>query len=184
MNDLLINLFKYYSKFVPKEVLRELFIQPERSRKSGYNEIETEVLAMDNTDVIPEIEKFVVSVNEAFVSSRIKNAKGFILFVEYGRISANHDIIKGVVESLAVTIACNFSDNNNNDNLNEILLMNQCLEILDRIIRHMEDEQQGLDFCANAELVSYPVDIQVVDPVHFYGFGGWCAMFTNSTTIL
>jgi hypothetical protein len=168
---------------VPKEVLRKLFIQPARSRKPGYGEIETEALALDDTAVFPEIETFVVSINESFVSSRIKNAKGFILFVEYGRISANHNTIKGIVESLAVTIAYNFSDNNN-DNLNEILLMNQCLEILDRIIRRMEDEQQELDFCANAELVSYPVDIQVVDPVHFYGFGGWCAMFTNSTTIL
>jgi hypothetical protein len=183
MNDLIINLFKYFSQFVPQEVLKGIFIQPEKSRKPGYPEIEAEIRTSADTNRIPDIEKFIVSINENFVSERIKNTKGIILFVEYGKFSVDHETMKGVKESLAVTVAHTFTDTNN-DNLNEILLMNQCLEILDRIIRTMKEEQEQLDFCANGELVTFPVDIQVVDPASFYGCGGWSAMFTNAYTIL
>lgn len=183
MNELIINLFKYFAKFVPKDVLQEIFLQPLSSRKAGYDDIESEVLALSDNDIIPDIEKFVVSINENYVSERIKNSQGFVLFVEYGKLSVNHEIEKGIVESLAISVVHNFSDNNN-DNLNEIILMNQCLDILDQILRQMTLEQEDLDFCASAELITYPAEIQIVDPVNFYGCGGWCAMFTNANTIL
>lgn len=183
MNDLIINLFKYFSKFVSKEVLEGIFIQPDNSRKTGYSEIESEILAQSDNNVIDEIEKFVVSINENFISERIKNSHGFILFVEYGKLNVDHNTEKGIVQSLAVTVAYNFSDNNN-DNLNEIIHMNKCLDILDKILRRMGEEQSELDFCANSELITYPAEIQAVDPMSFYGCGGWCAMFTNANTIL
>jgi hypothetical protein len=183
MNELIINLFIYFAKFVPKDVLQNIFIQPISSRRAGYDDIESEVLALDGTSVIPDIKKFVVSINENFISERIKNSNGFIFFVEYGKLSVNHEVEKGVVESIAVSIVHNFSDNNN-DNLNEIILMDQCLEILDKILRQMGDEQEELDFCSGAELITYPAEIQVVDPMSFYGCGGWCAIFTNANTIL
>jgi hypothetical protein len=183
MNDIIINLFKYFSRFVPNESLKEIFIQPEHSRRAGYSEIEAEIMGLDNKPFIPEIERFIVSINENFVSERIKNFNGIILFVEYGKHSIDHSVMKGVKESLAVTIARNFSDANN-DNLNEILLMNQCLEILDKIIRTMQEEQNGPDFCINGELITFPVEVMPVDPALFYGCGGWNAMFTNSYTLL
>lgn len=183
MNELIINLFKYFAKFVPKDVLQDVFLQPLTSRKAGYDDIEAEVLALDQTKVIPDIEKFIVSINENYVSERIKNSKGFVLFVEYGKLSVDHTVEKGIIESLAVSIVHPFSDNNN-DNLNEIILMNQCLEILDQILRQMAFEQEDLDFCTSAQLISYPTEIQVVDPLNFYGCGGWCAMFTNANTLL
>ncbi|MDR0681175.1 MAG: hypothetical protein LBG15_04895 [Dysgonamonadaceae bacterium] len=150
MNNVISNLFKYYSRFVPKESLKEIFIQPEHSRRAGYSEIEAEIMGSDNKSVIPEIERFILSVNENFVSEKIKNFNGIILFVEYGKHSIDHSVMKGIKELLSITVARNFSDANN-DNLNEILLMNQCLEILERIIRTMYEEQNGPDFCANGE---------------------------------
>lgn len=140
MNDLIINLFKYFSKFVPKDVLEKIFIQPDGSRKTGYSEIESEVLSQGDDSVIDDIEKFVISINENFISERIKNSHGFILFVEYGKLNVNHDVEKGIIQSLAITVAYNFSDNNN-DNLNEIIQMNQCLDILDRIIRYYDTQR-------------------------------------------
>ena len=182
--DLIIKLLRYFSRFVPTEVLKETMIQPERSRLPGYSEIQAEILAEPVWDIrIPEIEKFVLSINEKFVSERIKNSKGFILFVEYGNFSADFLRANGVKESIAVIVAHNFSDTNN-DNLNEVVLMNRCLEILLSIIRQMIADQGQLDFCSSIDLITMPVDIQVVDPVMFYGCGGWCAMFQNSTTIL
>jgi len=183
MNELIIELFKYFARFVPKKALEEIFIQPTSSRKTGYDQIKTEILSLPDDNVIVDIEKFVVSANENFVSDKIKNAQGVILFIEYGRVDVDHHIIKGIRESLAVTVACDFSTKNH-DNLNEILLMNRCLEILDRIIRRMGVDQQDLDFCAEAELISEPVEIHIVEPASFYGFGGWCAMFQNAKTDL
>ena len=181
--DFIISLYKYFSRFVPKEVLKKMLIQPEKSRRTGYSEIEAELLALPDTDIIPEFETFVVSINEKFISERVRNNKGFILFVEYGKISAEYGTVKGIQESLAITVAHHFSDNNN-DNLNEILLMNQCLNILNKIIQTMISQQEELDSCADQKLITFPVDIQVVDPVSFYGNGGWCAMFNNANTIL
>jgi hypothetical protein len=182
MNDSIINLFRYYAKFIPKKVLNQIFIQPDRSRLAGYTQIETEILSSPDTHVIPAITRYVVSVNENFVSEKIKNLKGYILFVEYGKISLNHEVSDGIRQSLALTIAHPFSDTNG-DNLNEVLLMNDALEILDHILRVMNQEQHGLDFCGNT-LLRWPAELLPVDPVAFYGCGGWSATFTNSYTLL
>ena len=82
-----------------------------------------------------------------------------------------------------MTVAHNFSDTSN-DNLNEVILMNRCLDILLFIIRQMFADMEQLDFCSALELITTPIDIQVVDPSSFYGCGGWCAMFQNSQTIV
>ena len=185
--DLIIKLFRYFSRFVPTSVLKETMIQPERSRLPGYSEIQAEIL-LDPSDPlqnvrIPEIKKFVLSINENFVSERIKNSNGFILFVEYGNIAADFLRANGVKQSIAVTVAHNFSDANH-DNLNEVLLMNRCLDLLMIILRQMIADQGQLDFCSSIDLITMPVDILAVEPAMFYGCGGWCAMFQNSTTIV
>jgi len=181
--DLIIKLFRYFCRFVPLSVLKEILIQPERSRFPGYSEIEAEILADPAPGVrIPEIEKFVLSVNENFLSERIKNSKGFILFVEYGKISADFKRMNGVQEFLAITVARNFSDANH-DNLNEVLLINRCLDILLSIIKQMLADMGQIDFCSDIELITMPIDIQPIEPKMFYGCGGWCALFHNSTTI-
>jgi hypothetical protein len=144
--DLIIDLYKYFSKFVPKQVLIDRFIQPDTTQNVGYSEVESEILARGNESVIDRIESFIVSINENYVSQRVKNAKSVTLFVEYGKISL--------------------------------------WIILDSIIRTMQEEQEELEFCGITELVTYPIEIQPVDPVTFYGRGGWCALFQNSTTLL
>ena len=182
-DDLIIKLFRYFSRFVPVAVLKEIMIQPKHSRVPGYSEIEAEILSDPEGKIrIPEIKKFVLSVNEKFVSERIRNASGFILFVEYGNIAADFNRANGVRESIALTVAHGFSDTNN-DNLNEALRMNHCLNILMQILRQMVADQGQLDFCSSIELITMPVEIYPVEPELFYGCGGWCAMFQNTTTI-
>jgi hypothetical protein len=182
--DLIIKLFRYFSRFVPATVLKEIMIQPKQSRFPGYSEIEAEILSAQTVDVrIPEIKKFVLSINEKFISERIKNASGIILFVEYRDFIADFSRANGVKETVAVTVAQGFSDSNN-DNLNEALLMNRCLNILMQILRQMIADQEQPDFCPSIELIAMPVEILPVDPTLFYGCGGWCAMLQNSTTIV
>ena len=182
MNDTIIRLFKYFARFVPKPVLSAVFIQPDSSRMAGYAEVETEIMTAPDTRVIPLIARFVVSVNDNFVSERIKNLNGFLLFVEYGKISVNHDRMDGIRQTLALTVAHPFSDANS-DNLNEILLMNRALEILDRILRAINEEQHELDFCGGS-LLQWPAEIHPIDPIAMHGCGGWSVTFTNAFTIL
>jgi len=179
--DLIHKLFRYFSRFVPISLLNEIMIQPGHSQMPGYALTQAEVLS-DPGVRIPDIEKYIFSINEKFVSERIKNSKGVILFVEYGTISADFTQANGVRQSIAVTVARNFSDANN-DNLNEAILMNRCLDILMTILQQMFADMGELDFCAAIELITPPIEIQVVDPALFYGCGGWCAQFQNSTTI-
>ena len=181
--DLIIELYKYFSRFVPKKVLRDMFIQPESTQNPGYSEVKAEILAAGNQQVIDKIQTFVLSINENYLSQRVKNARGIILFVEYGKIELDHEASQGVKEILSIAVVNDFSTAGN-DNLNEILLMNECLIILDSILQTMQTKQEELDFCGNSQLIIYPVEIQPVDPVVFYGRGGWMAMFKNAKTIL
>jgi hypothetical protein len=183
MGDLVIGLFKYFARFVEKDVLKGVFVQPNQSRRAGYSEIETEVMLQADGDVIPAVRRYIVSLNRNFVSECIKNVKGFILFVEYGPMSVDHDVNQGVQELLSVTVAFPFSDSNN-DSVNEILLMNEGLEILDRIVRTMMRDQSELGFCSGRRLVSFPVEIDTVDPFKFHGCGGWRAVFSGVYTIV
>ena len=180
--DLIIDIFKYYARFVPKSVLEKIFVQPAASRLTGYDMIRAEVLAQPTAREIPGIDAYIVSINENFVSERIRNAAGFILFVEYGVLSVDHTVTEGVQQSLAVSVVRNFSDANS-DNLNEIILMNRCLVMLDTILQAMNDEQNELDFC-DGSLVAWPVKTEPVDPALFYGCGGWVAKFKKINTVL
>jgi len=179
--ELIIDIFRYYARFVPKSVLDRLFIQPAASRLPGYDQLRAEVMALPAARELPDLDTFVVSINENFVSERIKNAAGFILFVEYGAFSLDHTVAEGVVEQLAVTVVRNFSDTNN-DSINELILMNRCFELLDTILQTMVADQADIDFC-DGSLIEQPVKVQPVDPASFYGCGGWVAMFQKTNTI-
>ena len=180
--DLIIDLFRYFSKFVPKSVLDKIFAQPSHSRLAGYDEVRTDVLAVPDTQVLAEFDTFVVSVNENFVSERIKNSAGYILFVEYGEFSIDHSVPEGVKEWISVAVARNFSDSNN-DSVNELLLMNKCFVLLDNILQAMFAEQNELEFC-DGSLAAMPVTIQPIEPAMFYGCAGWVAKFKKINTIL
>jgi hypothetical protein len=181
MKDIAIDLYKYFSKFVPAEVLSKSLTQSEASQKPGYSEIALEVQQLSQQR-IPDIDTFVVSINEKFVSERCKNSKGIILFVEYGKISHTPNKEHGTVEHIAISVAHEMAESNM-DNLNELLIMNRCFEILTDIIKTMHEEQSELDFCAGEELVTYPVEFSVIDTKEFYGCGGWFATFKNTKTV-
>ena len=180
--DLILDIFKYYAKFVPKGVLEKIFVQPAASRFAGYGQIRAEVLALPDTDVLPGLDAFIVSVNENFVSERMKNASNHILFVEYGTVTVDHTVPEGIQEHLAVSVVHKFSDSNS-DSINELIRMNQCFVLLDKILQTMAIDQSMLDFCDGA-LVTAPVKVEPVDPSLFYGCGGWVAQFKKVNTII
>ena len=179
-SQVILTLYKYYSRFVSKPVLAKTFVKPSK-QAVGYDEVISEVSNYPDTNVIPAIDAFVFSANEAFVSEKVKNSKGIVLYVEYGAFSYSPNQAGGVKEKLAVHIACPYSPSNN-DNLNETLLMDNMHGILCSILDQMELDQKQLLFCGTSKLVEFPAEIVAIDPPLFYDRIGWMAIFDYSTT--
>lgn len=181
--DVIISLFRYFSAYVPKSVLSELFRLPDISREPGYDEFVAEVLSTPDDKVIPSINTFVCSANRKYVSDKIKNSDGIVLFVEYGSVLFNPGVTDGVKQKLAVTV-CREYNVSNNDNLNEALLMNECGNILSEILQQMQTDQENEDVCGLSNLIVFPADILPVDSDVFFDRSGWTALFDNQNTIV
>lgn len=182
MNDqeILIYLFKYFAKFIPKDVLKKMFVKSKETVE-GYDEIASEVLAAPDDLIIPGIDAFIFSANEEFLEKKIKNSIKTVLYVEYGAFSYAPNTRHGVKEKLGLHVACPYSASNN-DNLNEMLLMNKMHGILCSILDQMEKDQKDLNFCGNTELITFPAEIVAIDPPLFFDRTGWMAIFDYSTT--
>lgn len=178
--EILITLFKYYAKFVPKPVLRDMF-RKSSGQIPGYDEIAAEILAAADTHVIPDIDAFIFSANEGFLSKKIKNSKKTVLYVEYGAFTYNPNRMHGLKEKLGLHVAHPYSATNN-DNLNEMLIMDKMYKILTSILDQMEKDQNALNFCGNTRLIEYPAEVVAIDPPLFYDRTGWMAIFDYSTT--
>lgn len=181
--DSIIQLFRYFSNYVPKSVLNKMFRQPSHSREHGYTEFKAEVLNTDNDKVVIGIGTFVCSANRKYVSDSIRNSKGIILFVEYGSVAFDPEATDGVKQQLAVTV-CREYNAANNDNLNEALIMNECYNILSQILQQMEIDQSNGDVCNIGNLIKFPAEILPIDSETFFDRSGWTALFDNQNTYI
>lgn len=179
--DIIVTLFKYFSKFVKKEILQAMLVNSEGSQQPGYAEIEAEILNQPDDFVIDDIDMFVFSTNEKFVSDRMKNVDKISLFVEYGAFAYDPTKPLGVRQKLAVHVAFPYSMANN-DNLNETLLMNRMHNVLCTVLDQMEADQTDLEFCGTRELINFPAEIVPIEPMLFYDRSGWMAIFDHSVT--
>lgn len=178
--DILITLFKYFAQFVPKPVLKKMFVKT-RKQLAGYTEISAEVLAAPDSLIIPDLDAFIFSANEDFLTKKLKNAKGTVLYVEYGAFSYTPNTSLGVKEKLALHVAYPYSATNN-DNLNEMLIMDRMYKVLTSILNQMEKDQNSLNFCGNTKLIEFPAEVVAIDPPLFHNRTGWMAIFDYSTT--
>ena len=179
--DAVLTLFRYYAKFVPKEALEKIFVLTGSSGVPGYDETAAEMLNLPDDDVISDISSYIYSINEKFVSDKIRNNEKIILYVEYGAISYDPTRPKGTSQKLAVYVAFPLSMANN-DNLKESLLMEKTLDILATILNKMETDQSDLDFCGNTKLIEFPAEIYPIESYAFYDHTGWMAMLDYETT--
>lgn len=179
--DLTLDLFKYFSRFIERKVLKKIFVVESDSQRPGYNEVVTELLAENNNMSEDRITNYVFSMNEDFVRDKLRNNTDIILYVEYGAISYQPNVMNGTREKLAVYIAFPYSMTNN-DNLNETLLMNEAYRILTRILNRMEKDQKHEGFCPTKTLINFPAEIVPIDSFSFYDHSGWMAIFDYSST--
>lgn len=181
--DLTLDLFKYFAKFVSREVLKKIFVVGPDTQRPGYSETVAELLASDDSAAEKRITNYVFSTNEDFVVDKLRNNSDIILYVEYGTLSYQPNMMNGTREKLAVYIAFPYSMTNN-DNLNEALLMNEALSILTCLLNMMEKDQKHEDFCPTKTLINFPAEIVPIDSFRFYDHTGWMAIFDYSETNL
>lgn len=131
--------------------------------------------------VIEGIDAFIFSANQEFVSDKVKNSKGVILYIEYGAFTYEPNVQHGVKEHIGITVAYPYSMKDS-DNLNESLLMNRMHNILCQILDQMETDQTALEFCSNKTLIDFPVNIAAITPEMFHDRTRWTAIFQNSST--
>ncbi|MDR1544437.1 MAG: hypothetical protein LBS50_08550 [Prevotellaceae bacterium] len=169
--DNLLQLYKYFSKFVPAEVLQQSAVAVADGREA-YNEIFTEIINNQADTQISEIKKFVFSANSEFVSDNIRNSNELFLFVEFGEAEYNPENTPMLTQKIAVTIAQEYAMRNN-DNLSELLRSNVCKNILMQIVQKIQkDYNDGCDDCLS---VKFPARLMPVEPKTFFGNLGWTA---------
>jgi hypothetical protein len=182
--DILLQFILYYSKFVPKPVRQKLFVQPDGTQRTGYAQIQTEIETQSETNIIPELENYIFSLNTKYLSDTIKDAKGFLLFVEYGEVTSFTPLVEhGIREEIGITVAHEFNIANN-DVINETLIMNQAYNILIKILATMYIDQKNPEFCPVNTLIDFPAKMHPVDPQFFFDHGGWSAIFKRSNTLI
>lgn len=182
--DSLLQFILYYAKFIPKTVLDRLFVQPDATQRPGYSNLRSEMLALPEHSIIPEIQNFMFSLNTKFLSDSIKDAKGFLLFVEYGEVSKFTPVIQdGIKETVGITVAHEFNIANN-DSINETLLMNQSYNIIIEILKTMYKDMRNPENCPVNTLINFPAKIQPVESQFFFDHCGWSAVFERYNSII
>lgn len=178
--DVLIELLKYFAGFVPKDVLKKTFIK-KKGAPAGYDQLVTELMNLPDDKIIPDIDNFIFSDKESFLRQKIKNSEKTVLYIEYGAFTYAPNQLQGVREKLAVHVAYPYSESNN-DNLSETLIMNRMHNILCSILDRMEKDQTSLDFCSSGQLIVFPAEIVAIEPSLFHDRTGWMAIFDNTHT--
>lgn len=180
--DYILRLFKYFAQFIPKTVLEDSLRQPDSSSEDGYAEAKADLL-LPSERIINEFTGYICSSNPDFVADKVRNNKGFFLFVEYGSFSTNPSGAFGVGKRLAITVAHQFT-HTNSDNLNESLLMNRCQNLLNHVLLTMEYDQSYNNGCSFIGRVNFPADVSPIDPEAFYGRVGFTAMLSVDETMV
>ncbi len=173
--DFIRSLTAYFAGFVSPKTRKEMFRAPKVKQTAEYREIEKQVLETDESNVIEGISDLIVSINNRYVSERLKNSKGYVLFVEYGNVMIDDNGYGVQRADISISVSCDFSDNA--DAIDEAVRMERCYSILDRIISRMRAEQQDLNWNPLLTQIEFPASIYTIEPTAFYGRGGWVAMF-------
>lgn len=174
---MILDLYKHYASFVSQDVRSKGILKGINSNYSNYSEFVSELENLEENNIIKEIETFIFSVNESSVSTRVKNSKGIILYIEYGKIDlSKNDVNTKTDLTLGVTVAVDFSKANN-DIVEEALMAQQTYDILLKIIAVSEKIIDNPDHCPGNKYITFPVEIFPVLPGEFFGKGGWTALF-------
>lgn len=133
-------LFKYFSAFVPKAVLGDIFQVPEGSRYAAlkkwcYNQGDGRRMA--------DITSFIFGIDADSVRERISSVPGTYLFVDYSTVTSTIDEkVDRKDDRLHVAVTVAEPQPTDRDQVSTMLSQDRCLAIISAIRRAMRDDDQ------------------------------------------
>lgn len=141
----ILDIFRYFAAFVPKEALMRVFNNEDGQ---DYHEIKMELLSASDELRIPQIKDFIFGIDASSVQQRITSVKGMYLFVDYGNATSYIDRtdVKTDRQHISLTVAIPTADNA--DQLRKAIDQDNCLSVI-KIIRDQmreDDYKYGVNW--------------------------------------
>lgn len=176
------NIIKYFGKFPDKAGVLKCFNR-DPEKYPGYDDLKDYFTNLP-AGLIPDISDFVFGSDMNVIANRIQGFKDFFLFVEYGEINATApDNFQNRKTDLLLAITIAHQNNINDlDNIEDIMLTDQCLDLLLQIKNIMLDDDS--ETCIFEDLLQSDIKIQQLDPVRFYNNLGYVMSIRKNDYLL
>ncbi len=169
----LVELYRYFAKFVPLEVLKKNYIKSANEKDAA--QIQTEVLADESDRRIDSIGDFIFIGDSDFVLQKLRNSNKQIFMVDSDKINYTPGVDDGSQMSLGISI-CEHYNRSNTDVVSELALQNRCLETLKKICKAISAD--AASECLLGMHMEGDFEIRFLDAKALNGLIGYTAFFT------
>ena len=169
---IVMDIFRYFARFVPAEVLRKTFRIPDSDE---YRALMSGLLDEPSGREIDGITEYVFGTDAEKLATVISSVAGIYLFVEYDRISSTVNTTTDRKDDrlhVAVTVACPVPDSK--DLVSAAIINDRCLEILSSIRRRMREDD---DLKRGIEWMDFPATLTVFASKALANSQGWSMEF-------
>lgn len=169
----LVELYRYFAKFVPLEVLKKNYIKSANEKDAA--QIQAEVLADESDRRIDSIGDFVFIGDSDFMLQKLRNSNKQIFMVDSDKINYTPGVDDGSRMSLGISI-CEHYNRSNTDVVSELALQNRCLETLKKICKAISAD--AASECLLGMHMEGDFEIRFLDAKALNGLIGYTAFFT------
>lgn len=169
----LVELYRYFAKFVPLEVLKKNYVKSSTEKDAA--QIQAEVMADESDRRIDSIGNFVFVGDSDFVLQQLRSGNKQLLMVDSDRLDYNPGVDDGAKMSLGVSI-CEHYNRSNTVVVSELAIQNRCLETLKKICRAISADAENE--CLLGMHLEGDFEIRFLDAKAINGLIGYTAFFT------
>ena len=170
----LIELYRYFAKFVPLDVLKKNYVKTPNDRSEAAS-IQEEVLGDQSTHRIDSIGEYLFMGDGDFILQRLRNSNKQILMVDSDRLNYEPNSDNGSKLSIGLSV-CEHYNRSNTDVVSELATQNRCLETLKGILKVIKEDysDDGCEPC----LIDGDFEVRFLDAKALNGLIGYTAFFT------
>ena len=136
----LVELYRYFAKFVPLDVLKKNYIKSGTEKEAA--QIQAEVMNDESDRRIDSIGDFIFIGDSDFVLQKLRNSNKQLLMVDSDKLNYNPGVDDGSRMSIGISI-CEHYNRSNTDVVSELALQNRCLETLKKICRAISGDAES-----------------------------------------
>lgn len=169
----LVELYRYFAKFVPLEVLKKNYVKSGTEKEAA--QIQAEVMNDESDCRIDSIGDFIFIGDSDFVLQKLRNSNKQIFMVDSDKMNYNPGVDDGSRMSLGISI-CEHYNRSNTDVVSELALQNRCLETLKEICKAISAD--AASECLLGMHMEGDFEIRFLDAKALNGLIGYTAFFT------